>query len=140
MAKKIFRNNEADFGTSPDQLQDYIRVTNPFVWMVLVAVILLLAGGIIAAIFGKVEVTINETARVESGMAYIEVATPDAYKLQEGMTVRFISENIEAKITNIVWLSDLIAEVSFSIELPDANSYLCVIVTEVISPIEFLIG
>ena len=141
MAKKIFRHNEADFGTSPDQLQDYIRVTNPFVWMALIAVILLVAGGVVAAIFGKVEVAFNASARVETGIAYIDVATPNAYKLQEGMTVRFTSEKKEAKITNIVWLTDdLIAEASFAIDLPDATSYTCVIVTEVVSPIDFLIG
>ena len=141
MAKKIFRHSEADFGTSPDQLQDYIRVTNPFVWMVLVAVILLIAGGVVAAVFGKIEVTLNAFARVETGIAYIDVATPDAYKLQKGMTVRFTSENQEAKIENIVWLTDdLIAEASFVVNLPDNNSYTCVIVTEVVSPIDFLIG
>ena len=141
MAKRIFRHNEADFGTSPEQLQDYIRVTNPFVWMVLVSVILLLAGGIVASIFGKVEVTLNASARVETGIAYIDVATPDAYKLEKGMTVRFTAEKQEAKIENIVWLNDnQIAEASFTVDLPDAISYTCVVVTDVVSPIDFLIG
>ena len=143
MAKKLFRQNEADFGTSPEQLQDYIRVTNPFVWMILVAVIVLLAGGIVASVFGKIEVTLNASAYVEEGIAYIDMATPNAFKLKEGMLVRFTSkQGVEAKIEKIEWVSESLAEASFAISLPDATEYPypCVIVTDIVSPISFLIN
>ena len=83
MGKKLFRHNESDLGNSPEQLRDYVRVTNPFVWMVLVAVILILAGGIVAASLGRVEVSLNTSAYVEEGIAYIDIATPDAFKVKE---------------------------------------------------------
>ena len=143
MAKKsIFRKNKDDVGNSPEKLQDYVRVTNPMVWMILVAVFLLLAGGIVAASLGKVEVTLNASAYVEAGIAYIDIATPDAFKVKEGMTVRFTQQNTEAKIANIEWVSDELAEASFHINLPDATvyPYPCVIVTELVSPIGFLIN
>ena len=142
MGKKIFRQDEQELGTSPEQLQDYVRVTNPLVWTVLVAVILLLAGGIIAATFGKVEVTLNASAYVESGTAYIDMATPDAFKLKEGMTVRFTGQETEAKIEQIEWIADDLAEASFTVNLPDALNYPypCVIVTDLVSPISFLIN
>ena len=141
MAKNLFRKSEAELGTSPEQLQDYVRVTNPLVWTVLVAVVLLLGGGIIAATFGKVEVTMNAFAFVESGNARIDLAIPDAYKLQEGMTVRFTEQKTEAKISTLTWISDDLLEATFAVDLPDATTapYSCIIVTGTVSPISFLI-
>ena len=41
--------------SSPEQLNDYIRVTTPSVWLVLIAVILLLLGMLAWSVFGTVE-------------------------------------------------------------------------------------
>lgn len=41
----VFRKKTLDRISSPEQITDYLRVTNPGIWVVLVAVILLLAGG-----------------------------------------------------------------------------------------------
>ena len=143
MAKKrLFRQNQDELGNSPDQLQDYVRVTNPIVWVVLVAVILLLGGGAVAATLGKVEVTLNAAAFVTSGTAYMDVATPDANKLKEGMTVRFTGQGASAQIAAIEWLTPELAEATFAIALPDTTDhpYPCVVVTDVVSPISFLIN
>ena len=141
MAKKIFRANAAELGASPEQLQDYVRVTNPRVWIVLVAVVLLLTGAIVAASLGRVEVTMNASAYVEAGVAYIDIPTPDAFKVKEGMTVRFPDQNFTGKITTIEWVSENLAEASFTVTLPDATTYPypCVVVTGVVSPISFLL-
>ena len=142
MGKKLFRKNEQEVGTSPEQLQDYIRVTNPLVWTVLIAVVLLLAGGFAAASFGKVELTMNDSATVESGTARLEVATPDANKLKEGMVVRFPEQKKEAAIEVLEWLTDDLIQASFAIDLPDTAStpYPCVIVIDRVSPIGFLLN
>lgn len=52
----IFRQKSLDRVSSPEQLNDYIRVTKPSVWLVLLALIVLLAGLLIWSIFGTVEV------------------------------------------------------------------------------------
>ena len=142
MGKKLFRQNAEEEGISPDQLQDYVRVTNPLVWTVLIAVVLLLAGGFIAASFGKVELTMNDSATVSSGTAHIEVATPDANKLKEGMVVRFPEQKVEATIEVLEWLSDYLIQASFAIDLPDTSTspYPCVIVIDRVSPIGFLMN
>lgn len=44
MSNPIFRQKSIEKITSPEQINDYIRVSNPSVWMVLAAVIVLLAG------------------------------------------------------------------------------------------------
>ena len=40
----VFRKKTLDRISSPEQLTDYLRVTNPGIWVILAAVILLLAG------------------------------------------------------------------------------------------------
>ncbi|MCR5683912.1 MAG: hypothetical protein K6G81_00630 [Lachnospiraceae bacterium] len=51
----IFREKSIERISSPEQLNDYIRVTTPSVWLVLAAVIILLAGMFAWSIFGTVE-------------------------------------------------------------------------------------
>ena len=48
MARNIFRKSSLDRVSNPEQLNDYIRVTNPGVWMIMCAVILLLIGVCVA--------------------------------------------------------------------------------------------
>ena len=51
----IFRRKSIERVSSPEQLNDYIRVTNPSMWLVMLAIILLLTGMVIWSIFGTVE-------------------------------------------------------------------------------------
>ncbi|MBQ9333858.1 MAG: hypothetical protein IJS12_05940 [Lachnospiraceae bacterium] len=53
----IFRQKNLDKMSAPDQLNDYIRVTTPSVWLVLAALIILLIGMLCWSILGTVEVT-----------------------------------------------------------------------------------
>ncbi len=60
----IFRNKSLERVASPEALNDYIKVTTPSVWIVLIALVLLLAGMLAWSIFGTVEVH-TETGSVE---------------------------------------------------------------------------
>ena len=44
MDETIFRKKNIDRISSPEALNDYLRVTTPMVWLILAAVILLLVG------------------------------------------------------------------------------------------------
>ena len=44
MDNQLFRKKSLDKVSSPEQLNDYIRVSNPGVWIALTAVIVLLFG------------------------------------------------------------------------------------------------
>lgn len=112
-----------------------MRVTNPGVWMVLAAVIVLLAGILIASITGTLESTINVTARIENGVATFEVQDKAAETLKEGMTLRI--RDRETTVSAVQWVTSDAAEATARIDLPDGD-YEAVVVTEVISPIRFL--
>lgn len=51
----IFREKSMKRVSSPEELSDYIRVTKPTVWIVLVTLVILLAGMLVWSIFGTIE-------------------------------------------------------------------------------------
>ncbi len=54
---EIFRQKSIDKVSSPEQLNDYIRVTTPSVWLALAAVTVLLVGMIAWSVLSTVQVT-----------------------------------------------------------------------------------
>lgn len=69
MNQQLFRKSSIDRVSSPEQLGDYIRVTNPGVWLVLGAVIVLLAGACVWGVFGRLETKITVPVQVTDGEA-----------------------------------------------------------------------
>lgn len=53
----LFREKSLQRVSSPEKLDDYIKVVTPGVWLVLTAVIILLAGVLVWASVGNVPVT-----------------------------------------------------------------------------------
>ena len=52
----VFREKSMQRVSSPEELNDYIRVTTPSVWIVLLALVLLLVGILAWCIFGRVAI------------------------------------------------------------------------------------
>ena len=52
----LFREKSMARVSSPEELNDYIRVTTPGVWLVLLATVILLLGMLVWSIFGTVDV------------------------------------------------------------------------------------
>lgn len=57
MKKGIFREKNVKRVSSPEQLNDYMRVTSPSIWFIIISVIILLAGIITWGITGTVTIT-----------------------------------------------------------------------------------
>ena len=53
----VFREKSMERVSSPEQLNDYIRVARPSVWLVLTALLLLLVGMLAWSVLGRVEAT-----------------------------------------------------------------------------------
>ena len=66
--KSLFRSKSLERIQSPEQLNDYLRVTNPAVWLVLAAVGLLLVGMLIWGSFAYIGSFVDGNAAVENGM------------------------------------------------------------------------
>ena len=59
MAESIFRKESLDKVSSPEQLNNYIKVSSPSVWIVLIAAIVLLASVLVWAVFGTLPTTVT---------------------------------------------------------------------------------
>ena len=89
MEESVFREKSLRRITSPEELEEYLRVTSPTVWMVLAAVILLLVGVLIWSATSSIDSFATGTAQVENGV--LRIAFDDehiAQSVQTGMTVK----------------------------------------------------
>lgn len=62
MSSDIFRKKSIEKIKSPDNLQEYIKVINPSLWIIFIATILLLAGAFVWGTFGKIDDKLQITA------------------------------------------------------------------------------
>ena len=88
MARSIFRKASLDRISNPEQLNDYIRVTNPGVWMIMSAVILLLTGICVWSVFGRLDTTLTVAAVTENSQTVCYVKETDVQAIGSGMQVR----------------------------------------------------
>ena len=56
MGNQVFREKSLERVGTPEQLNDYIRVTTPSVWIILAAMLILLFGMLVWGVFGRIEV------------------------------------------------------------------------------------
>lgn len=87
MKKEIFREKSIRRVSSPEQLDDYIKVTGPGMWMVMGAVILLLAGVCVWGIFGHLDTVIKTPAVVKDGTLFCYIKEADREQIAVGMQV-----------------------------------------------------
>ncbi|MCR5005933.1 MAG: hypothetical protein K6A77_08505 [Clostridiales bacterium] len=131
--KSIFRKETLDRISSPEQLTDYLRVTNPGIWVVLAAVILLLAGILVWSAVGTLETTVDATVVVEQNEATI--VTPNGH-LAKDMPLRVEGQETTIRIAEEDAYGRIIGQTT--VDLPD-GTYKGVVVTEQLHPIEFLL-
>ena len=99
MGEEIFRKKSLEKIKSPEALDNYIRVANPGVWLLLISVIILLAGACVWGIFGHVGSTVPASVYVENGEAICYIADENISLIQAGLTVKFAES--KAVITDI---------------------------------------
>ena len=131
--KTLFRKETLDRVSSPEQLTDYLRVTNPGVWAVLAAVILLLLGILAWASVGTLETTTeavvvvenNETQVVAVGSGVIAAGMPLRVEEKE-YRIEAVDEDAYGRVIGLA-ITDL----------PD-GTYQGTVVLEQMHPIDFL--
>lgn len=155
MNNGIFREKSVRRVSSPEQLGDYIRVSNPSVWMALAAIIVLLAGVCVWGIFGRLETTVPAPIVVKDGQAVCYVTEKDAMSVKEGMTVTVngqayrvisvaavpteITDSFDAYALHIggFGVGDWVYTVTVDAAMAD-GTYAAEIVTDSVSPMSFV--
>jgi len=93
----IFNKKATEKLRNPDDLDKYVRVTNPSVWVVLGACIILLAGLLIWGIFGAVTTSVSTTGAVIDVSAVVaDIQKEEAGKSK--VAVCFLSAEDVAKV------------------------------------------
>jgi len=132
----IFRKKALERITAPEQLTDYLRVTNPGIWTLLAAIIFLLAGLVVWSTVGSLETVVDGVAIVENGQGMIMASDTSRGEIKTGMTVRVGQQEFTVAAVE----SD---EYGRTVGLSPMNlasgRYDVTIVTESIHPIRFLL-
>ena len=129
----IFRKKTLDRISSPEQLTDYLRVTNPGILLVLATVILLLAGIFVWSTVGRLETLASGTAVVRDGTA--EIILTDSGSVQSGMAVRLGGEEY---LISTVEADDYGRAVAYAPVSAADGKYDVQVVLESVHPIQFL--
>lgn len=157
MAEEIFRKKSLDKIKSPENLNEYVRVTNPGLWIFLAGVIILLVGACIWGIFGRLETSFPVYAAVQDGTLSCFIKDTDVGSVSENMTVKVDGEEftLDSIETTPVKMSDIAAESGIRMTEEDANGwvytakakttlkdgvYNAQIVTESIRPLSFILN
>lgn len=151
----IFREKSMQRVSSPEQLNDYIRVTNPGVWVTLAAVAVLLVGFIVWGVAGSLETKVTAVAISDSETSACYVREADIADISQGDVVRvgdkeYAVSEISAEPTAVderfspyaLHLSgftsgEWVYSITLDQTLPD-GVYAASVITDSVSPISFL--
>ena len=132
--KTVFRKKTLDRISSPEQLTSYLRVTNPGIWALLAAVILLLAGIFAWAAVGTLETSAPAVVIVEDHTAQIVPAGGE--RLSAGMPLRVAGQETVIAAANADEYGRSVG--TAALELPD-GVYEGAVVVEQTRPLDFLL-
>ena len=93
-SSSIFREKSLEAVENPEQLNDYLKVTSPGVWIVLGAVIAILAGVVIWGFYGKIDATTSAAVVSQGGETYCLVPEAALQGVIENKTVRVDGQDL----------------------------------------------
>ena len=99
MSEKLFREKSLKKVNSPEELNDYVKVANPGVWLLLGALIILLIGTLVWSIYGKLDTIVQALGVVENKQVNIYIKESDMEKIDENTIFKL--DNNEIQITSI---------------------------------------
>ena len=100
MNKRIFRDKNIERISSPEQLDDYVKVANPAVEMILISIIVLLIGICVWGKFGHLDTTLDVVAIAKDGVLTCYVTENNIKKIEKGMKI-----SVDAQSTAISGIS-----------------------------------
>lgn len=157
MKESIFRKKSLAQVSSPEQLNDYIRVPNPGIWMILLAVIVLLVGVCVWGVFGHMDTDLKVAAVCKDGKLICYVKETDMKSVENGMPVtvndkQYTVAGIESEPVSVsqemssylLHLGELqkgewVYPVTVNTNLED-GTYQATITVESVSPMSFIVN
>lgn len=156
MSKPLFRQKSLDKITSPEQMGDYIRLSNPSVWMILAAIIALLVGVCVWGIFGRLDSTQQTAGVCKDGQLVFYIRENDFDKLSENALVSVdekeytvseiaerplqLDESFDSYLLHRLELSEGDWVYAVKANTPEVKDgiYAVVVITESVRPMDFV--
>jgi len=154
--QSIFRKKALDRISSPEELDQYLTVTGPGVWLPLFAVIVLLIGSIVWMIFGQIDITMNVAVESAGGAVICYVPKDNAasatgtnvtingteYLLSDiGYAAQLVTEemNINVRRAGSLEMGTTVRPLAVDAELPQ-GVYDGKITVESVHPIKYILN
>ena len=155
--KTIFREKSIERLSSPEKLNDYVRLSNPGVWFILSSVLIILAGFIIFGVFGHIDSWVPGVGISRNGKMVCLVKKEYGERFSQDMKVEIDGERYNVSLRSprpaTVWettdsyalfIGDMqpgewVYEIDVDGDFAD-GSYEAKLITERISPISFILG
>ena len=131
----IFRKETLERISSPEQLSDYLRVTSPGIWIILVAIVVMLVGFFVWMSVGIVETTVPVGVSTQSHHATVAVKG-DVNTMDKDMTLRVGGKETTILSTSTDNYGRTVG--AAEVDLPD-GMYEGTLVTESVHPVQFLL-
>ena len=149
--------------SSPDQLNNYIRVTSPGIWIVLAAILVLFAGLFFWLFTGQLEVSTHIQIFTNGSSSYAFLPRDQLHGLKPGLPARIANSHASGTVTQIPAKPSHFAEIveligednaaemgidyplltlfTVSLNIPDAPQGVsqAVIILDTVKPISFLL-
>lgn len=155
MSEKIFREKSLKRISSPEELNDYVKVANPGIWLIMLGVIVLLVGALIWSVTGQIDSYVDSLGVVENSQMTVYLKEDYISKIDTDSIVKV--DKKEYKVVNIskepikvdsnfseymlhlgnLNINDWVFEIKVDTDLKD-GLYTVGVVTESIQPITLL--
>lgn len=166
MSSTLFRKASLDSISSPEQLDDYIKVSNPGIWMVLASLFILLAAVLVWSIKGGLPTSIHVPGMADGGTVWCYVNANKAAAIKTGQTVRIQAggDTINGEVAGVGTVPLSAAEIAADLksdywaqalapqgyavkvavspdrkDIPDKTLLNLSIVTDTVRPVDFLL-
>lgn len=110
MEKSIFREKSVERVSSPEQLDSYLKVASPKVWVILCAIIVLLIGMLCWAFIGKIETSETASCYIEDGVIYCYTTEEVVEKLGIDSVIKLNGSDINYEIAEIQFFGKITEE------------------------------
>ena len=157
MSNNLFRKKSIEHISSPEQLNDYICVSTPSVWMLLIAIVILLTGVCVWGVFGHMDTMLPAVTTAQDGavtayvreaeISRIQVGMPVKVSGSEGVVVSVASQPVRVDETFTDYMlhvsglqeSEWVYAVTLNVSCPD-GVHTAEITTERVSPMSFVLN
>lgn len=137
MENPIFRKKSLEKMSSPENLEEYIKVANPSMWILIAAIGIFLVACMLWGKFGQLETTVSVSGTVKDGKMQVVGEQDTLQKVEAGMEVKLKGETV-GTVVDTESLTEGEMEVTIQTDSIANGHYNMHILIESVEPLSFI--